>query len=156
MNENREETETEHLFTSCQEKIIMDLIKKKGEDAMQLRFQKWDIAVIFVVVLLAVLVFSFFFFSETSEGAYAEIYRDGQRIKTLSLSENQTYVVDGRYSNTITVRDGKIAVTASDCPGGDCVSCGWISGAGRSIICLPNGLEIRVVGGSGDVDFVVG
>lgn len=123
---------------------------------MHLRFQKWDIAVIAAVALLAVLVFALFLPKDTATGAYAEIYQDGKRIKSVSLSQDQTFTVEGAYSNTITVQDGKIAVTASDCPGSDCVHCGWISGTGRSIVCLPNGLEIRVVAGSSDVDFVVG
>ena len=123
---------------------------------MYLRFQKWDIAVIAVVALLAVLLFVWFLPKETSTGTYAEIYQDGELIKTVSLAQNQTFTADGKYSNTVTVQDGKIAVTASDCPGEDCVHCGWISAAGRSIVCLPNGLEIRVVGGGSDVDFVVG
>ena len=68
----------------------------------------------------------------------------------------QEFTVTGDYTNTITVRDGKIAVTASDCPGHDCVSCGWVEHGGKSIVCLPNGLEIRVLADRGDVDFVVG
>lgn len=123
---------------------------------MHLRFQKWDIAVIAAVALLAVLIFALFLPKDTAAGAYAEIYRDGELIKTVSLSRNQTFTVEGKYSNTVTVRDGKIAVTESGCPGADCVHCGWISGTGRSIVCLPNGLEIRVVAGDSDVDFVVG
>lgn len=123
---------------------------------MYLRFRKWDIALIAVVALLAVLLFMWFLPKETSTGTYAEIYQDGELIKTVSLAQNQTFTADGKYSNTVTVQDGKIAVTASDCPGEDCVHCGWISGTGRSIVCLPNGLEIRVVGGNVDVDFVVG
>ena len=123
---------------------------------MYLRFRKWDIAVIAVVALLAVLLFVWFLPKETSTGTYAEIYQDGELIKTVSLAQNQTFTADGKYSNTVTIQDGKIAVTASSCPGEDCVHCGWISAAGRSIVCLPNGLEIRVVGGNSDVDFVVG
>ena len=84
------------------------------------------------------------------------IYQNGQKIKTVSLKQNQTFTIEGVYCNTITVENGKIAVTDSDCPGMDCVHCGWISGTGRSVVCLPNGLEIRVVAGSSDVDFVVG
>ena len=49
-----------------------------------------------------------------------------------------------------------IAITGSDCPGEDCVHSGWIKASGRSIVCLPNKVEIRIVGQSDDVDFVVG
>lgn len=123
---------------------------------MRLCFQKGDMAVMAGIVLFAVLVFVLFLPKEKSPAAYAEIYQDGKLLKTVLLSEDQEFTVTGKYTNTITVRDGKIAVTQSDCLGEDCVSCGWQGDAGRSIVCLPNGLEIRVVGGSTDVDFVVG
>lgn len=120
------------------------------------RFQKGDLLAIVPVILLAVLIFVLFLPPRNVPAAYAEIYRDGQLIRTVSLDRDQEFAVVGRYTNTVTVRDGKIAVTASDCPGGDCVSCGWCDSSGRSIVCLPNGVELRVVSADGDVDFVVG
>lgn len=122
---------------------------------IQLRFQKWDIAVIGAVLALAVLIFVLFL-PKQEAAACAEIYLNGELVKTVSLSEDQEFTVAEKYSNTITVSSGKIAVTASDCPGEDCVHSGWMEATGRSIVCLPNGLEIRIVSGSGDVDFVVG
>ena len=123
---------------------------------MKLRFQKGDMAAVAGVVLLAALVFALFLPRQNADAAYAEVYQDGKLIRTVSLGEDQEFTVGGSYCNTVTVRDGKIAVTGSNCPGEDCVGCGWQGSAGRSIVCLPNGLEIRVVAGSGDVDFVVG
>ena len=122
---------------------------------MRLYFQKGDMVAIGLVLLLAAAVFACFLPSQNAEGSVAEIYCEDTLIRVVSLDEDQTFTVSGAYGNTITVRDGKIAVTESDCPGGDCVSCGWSDSAGRSIVCLPNRLEIRIVGESGDVDFVV-
>lgn len=123
---------------------------------MKLRFGKWDALAVAAVVLLAVLVAALFLLQGASRGSYAEIYQHGKLLKTLSLSQDQEFAVTGRYTATVTVKDGKIAVTASDCPGGDCLRTGWLERAGRSIVCLPGGLEIRVVGNDADVDFVVG
>jgi len=123
---------------------------------VKLKFQKWDIAVIAAVVLVATAVFLLFLPKQDQTAAAAEIYQNGKLIKTVLLSAPQEFTVTGEYTATVTVRDGKIAVTQSDCPGKDCVRCGWISGTGRSIVCLPGGLEIRVVAGNPDVDFVVG
>lgn len=122
---------------------------------MKLGFQKWDILAIGAVLLLAAFVFVLFLPKSSHAPARAEIYLDGKLIKTLSLAEDQTFTVENAYTNTLSIRDGKIAVTHSTCPGGDCVSCGWLDSAGRSIVCLPNGLEIRVVA-EGDVDIIVG
>lgn len=86
----------------------------------------------------------------------AQVYQNGELVKTLSLEEDTTFEITGKYSNTITVRGGEIAITASNCPGADCVHSGPIQTCGRSIVCLPNGVEIRVVNAQSDVDFVVG
>lgn len=123
---------------------------------MRLQFQKRDLIAIAGVALVAVLVFVLYLPKGNAPAAYAQVYKDGKLLQTVALSVNQEFTMTGKYTNTITICDGKIAVTQSDCPGEDCVSCGWQSGAGRSIVCLPNGLEIRVVTGSSDVDFVVG
>lgn len=122
----------------------------------KLRFQKWDMAVIAGVLLLAVLVFLFFLPKATSGAASAQVYLEGTLVKTVALTQPQEFTVTGAYTNRICVRDGKIAVIHSDCPGGDCISCGWIGSAGRSVVCLPNALEIRVVSANKDVDFAVG
>lgn len=122
----------------------------------RLNFQKGDVAAIVLVALLAAGVFLAFLPKRSQEAAQAEIYLNSERIETIQLSQNRVFTITGQYSNTITVEDGRIAITASDCPGGDCVHSGWVSSSGRSIVCLPNGLEIRVVAKTDDVDFVVG
>ena len=77
-------------------------------------------------------------------------------MKTLSLEEETSFEIGGKYTNVITVSGGPIPITASDCPGEDCVHSGAIKATGRSIVCLPNELEVRVISGASDVDFVVG
>lgn len=123
---------------------------------LRLRFQKGDLLAVAAALLLAAAVFFLFLPREDPGAAAAEIYLDGQLIYRLPLDTPTELEVSGDYRNTVTVRDGKIGITASDCPGEDCVHSGWISSSGRSIVCLPNRLEIRVVSAPGDVDFVVG
>ena len=88
-----------------------------------------------------------------SGGTYAQIYRDGELLREVPLSVNQTFRIRGDYTNTVTVVDGKIAVTHSDCPNLDCVHMGWLKDGGN-IVCLPNRMEIRL-GGDTAVDAVV-
>lgn len=123
---------------------------------LRLRFQKGDMLVVAGVVLLAALVFVLFVPGSDLPAGRAEVYQDGKLIKTILLSQDQEFTVEGQYTGVIAVRDGKVAVIQSDCPGEDCVGCGWVGSPGKSIVCLPNRLEIRVVTGSADVDFVVG
>ena len=126
---------------------------KKTDD---LRFRKGDLLAVVIVAVLAVVVALSFLPSGDSEGIQAQIYQNGELIETLSLNEATSLEITGKYTNVITVHDGGIAITASDCPGEDCVHSGAIRSSGRSIVCLPNGVEVRVVTQASDVDFVVG
>lgn len=75
-----------------------------------------------------------------------EIVSDGQVLYTLSLQENQEIpVITPLGSNTVTIQNGKVAVTHADCPDGHCMNRGWCSG-GVPIVCLPNRLQIRFLG----------
>ena len=121
-----------------------------------LRFRKGDLLAIALVVILAVSVAVCFIPRNNEMPVQAEIYRDGKLVKTVSLDEEITFEVMGKYTNVITVSNGSIAITASDCPGEDCVHSGSIHTSGRSVVCLPNGVEVRVVNAASDVDFVVG
>ena len=124
--------------------------------SMRLRFQKGDWLAVAVTLLLAAAVFVAFLPRETGDKPVAEIYLDGVLVRQVSLDTPGEFTVTGDYTNTVTIRNGKIGVSASDCPGGDCVHSGWIGASGRSIVCLPNRMEIRVIAVSGEVDFVVG
>ncbi len=86
------------------------------------------------------------------EASYAQIHSHGKLIKTVSLGVDQEFTVDSH--NTVTVKDGKIAVTWADCPDGYCVSRGFRS-SGGDIVCLPNRLVISFVGEQ-EVDGIAG
>lgn len=119
-------------------------------------FKIGDLLAVAAVLVLAVLCALAFWPRSTGEDVCARIYRNGQLMMTVSLDQPREFSVEGNYCNTITVKDGTIAITDSDCPGQDCVHSGAIHSPGRSLVCLPNALEIRVVSGQSDVDFVVG
>ena len=121
-----------------------------------LRFRKGDGLAIALVAALAVLVAVCFLPKNSTDPVMAEVYHSGELVRMLPLEEDTTFELEGVYLNTITVRDGAVSITSSDCPGEDCVHSGAISSMGRSIVCLPNEVEVRVVNASSDVDFVVG
>lgn len=121
-----------------------------------LRFRKGDVLAIVAVAVLAVIVAVSFLPSGDAENVQAQIYQNGELIETLSLEEEKSLEVTGKYTNIITVQNGAISISSSDCPGEDCVHSGAIRSTGRSIVCLPNEVEVRVVNAQSDVDFVVG
>lgn len=106
---------------------------------------------VFAVVILVCLAVSLPLLNQ-EEAAMAEIYSHGELVTTLSLSVDQEITVDGH--NTITVKDGKIAVTWADCPDGYCMDRGFCD-RGGDIVCLPNRLVISFVGPQ-EIDAVVG
>ena len=125
-------------------------------ETKKLYFCKGDWLAIGIVVLIAAAVMLYFLPGKSAPAAYAEIYLDGELCKTVPLDKDTTFLVEDQYSNWITVENGSIAFTDSDCPGQDCVHSGSIHSTGRSLVCLPNRVEIRVVFAEDDVDFVVG
>ena len=124
--------------------------------AEKLRFRKGDWLAVGIVITLAVAVLLCFFPGSKEGASCAEVYLNGKLVKTVDLNKDQTFVVSDRYENVITVKNGAIFVEDADCPGKDCVHSGKISTLGRILVCLPNGLEIRITAAKADVDFVVG
>ena len=125
------------------------------KNSMKLDFCKADIFAITMVAVIAILVSVIFWTSIGSEeGNVVNVYHEGELIREIPLENDTEFVVEGEYENVVVVKDGKAAIAESDCPGTDCVHSGWIHDAGRSIVCLPNRVEIRIEGTS-EVDFVV-
>ena len=111
-----------------------------------------------IVLLAAVMALSIIlFFARNDDGKTAVILKDGREITRIDLNnpEKREITVGGEYENVIVCENGEIGVIHSTCPGGVCVTSGKISGAGKSIVCLPNRMEIRITG-SGEVDVMVG
>ena len=85
----------------------------------------------------------------------AEIWSEGQLLRTVDLRRDQTFTVEtGLGTNTVEVRGGTIRVTEADCPDQICVRRGACSG-GAPVVCLPHRLVIRFTGG-GAVDAAAG
>ena len=118
-------------------------------------FRKGDLFAVALVVLLALAVAVVYLpDSSAGENHLVQIFQNGILIRELPLQTDAQFTLSGEYNNTIVVHGGRVCIETSDCPGGDCVHSGWIAHAGRSIVCLPNRVEIRV-SGRADVDFVV-
>ena len=107
-----------------------------------MKTRTWIILLAVLLALCSVLSFFILFTGEAS--LTAQVYSDGVLIKTVSLLEDQTFTVPASNggSNTVEVRDGKIAVTQATCPDHHCIYRGFRN-HGPAIICLPNALELR-------------
>lgn len=84
-----------------------------------------------------------------------QIKSQGKVLYELTLSEDRELTIGTDMgTNTVAIKDGKIAVIAADCPDHYCMNRGWCSG-GTPIVCLPNGLVIEFLDG-GEIDGAVG
>ena len=89
------------------------------------------------------------------EASQVEVWSEGELKYTLDLAVDQEVTVTTEQgSNTITVKDGKVAVTAANCPDHYCMQRGYCAG-GAQIVCLPNRLIIKFMGEQ-EIDGVVG
>ena len=107
--------------------------------------------ILFAVIGAVCIALSLPLFSQ-EQARFARITSRGETVKTVDLSIDQEFTVDGK--NTITVKDGAIAVTWADCPDHYCMKRGFCTG-GTDIVCLPNRLVISFVGEQ-EVDAAVG
>ena len=106
---------------------------------------KYWIAILAAILVISA-VASITFFMPGKESSWAQISTDGRVDRMVNLLIDQQFTVPcpGGY-NTVTVRDGKIAVTEATCPDHYCIRQGCCN-SGRDIVCLPNKLVITFVG----------
>ena len=88
----------------------------------------------------------------TDQARFAQITSKGEVVKTVDLFVDQEFTVDDK--NTVTVKDGRIAVTWADCPDHYCMKRGFCAG-GTDIVCLPNRLVISFLGEQ-EIDAAIG
>ena len=127
------------------------------ENKIRLSFCKGDVVVISFVIMLAILIGVVFWMKTgKEEGNVVVIYQEGNKVQEIPLSVNTEVLIENDYTNKLIVKDKKVSIVESDCPGRDCVHSGTINGKGRSLVCLPNRVEIRIEGGNdSEVDFIV-
>lgn len=103
--------------------------------------KKGDFLIVAVVVIMLV---SYLLTSE--KGNSAAIYVDGELYKRVALSEDAEINVKSKYGeNTVIIKNEKVSIIHSDCPGKDCEK-GEISDTSRSLVCLPNRLTVIIEG----------
>ena len=98
------------------------------------------------VVLLGCIGLSIWLLMPGQAATSAEILVDGKHYQYVDLGVDRQFTVSTDHgTNTITVKDGKIAVTEASCPDHYCMHRGFCN-TGAQIVCLPNRLVIRFTG----------
>lgn len=114
-----------------------------------------------IVILLASIAAFLFLNTGGKTGTVAEIYQDGQLIRTIHLdtvTEDYSFTVSGGEGiyNVVEVHHGEIGITGASCPDGLCINMGFIHSSAMPVTCLPNKLVIRIVSESDSNDAVDG
>jgi hypothetical protein len=103
---------------------------------------------IFAAMLLIFGAFGFWSFTRPSKGTVANIYVNGECVRSVDLSlvtESFEFTVEtSAGTNVIQVEPGRIRVKEADCPDQVCVHAGWIADSANPVVCLPHRLVIRL------------
>lgn len=112
---------------------------------------KWDKAVIFLLLTVAMLsyvVFSFAIFGEQAEGI--EVFVDGKEYASYSFAditgEKNLKIETENGFNILKITEKSAVMTDASCPDKMDVKSGEISKSGQMIICVPNKVSVRVTG----------
>ena len=115
--------------------------------------KKGDIFLLAIFVAAALLIaFSPLLQSHGSSGKYSQplvlkIRISGELYGTYDLNQNQN-----QYgSNTLSIQNGTVSMTESDCRNQICVQTGPIEAPGQMIVCLPHELIAEITASSDSV-----
>ena len=116
--------------------------------------KKADIILAAALIVIG-LALSFILSSDKSSGDELVIEADGEKFGSYSLLENKEIVIkNNSHINKVTINDGTVSMSFSDCKGQDCVNHNPISDSGESIICLPNKIVLEITGDEDKYDVV--
>ncbi len=120
------------------------------------RIKIGDILLMSVILITAVFLLLLPFFQKRADSAEIVFVKTGE-VRTVSLDKDQAFAISSQdISLTVCVRDGEIFVSESSCRDGICRGTHPISRAGQSIVCLPAGVIVRIVGEEVEVDGISG
>ncbi len=105
------------------------------------------ICIILVLGSAAILIFGM---KKSSDAANVNIYRAGEKLASLPLSEDTTFLIEDA-GMVIEISEGKAFISESSCRCKTCQSFGKLSKSGQTAICLPAQVRIEL-DGEGDLD----
>lgn len=108
-----------------------------------------DIILILSLLLVAAVTLIVLLTRTTPGKKTAHISVSNQEVEVIDLSKNEDkeYLINGTNGVLhVHTHEGAIAVIESSCPHQDCVHMGYISEAGRSIVCIYNQVIITIDG----------
>ena len=89
------------------------------------------------------------------EAPVLEVRVSGELYGTYDLTKDQDIEIQNEYgSNTLSIRNGAVSMSKSNCRNQICVRTGAIDTQGQMIVCLPHRLSAEIKASSGSVHVV--
>ncbi|MCD8108413.1 MAG: NusG domain II-containing protein [Oscillospiraceae bacterium] len=88
------------------------------------------------------------------DGTTVVITLSGETYAEVSLSGSKKVEIPVEGLLTVVIDGGEVYVTDSTCPDGLCERSGAISKSGESIVCLPNGVVVKITSDEPEYDFI--
>ncbi|MEG0050596.1 MAG: NusG domain II-containing protein [Terrisporobacter sp.] len=109
--------------------------------------KKKDFILIGVILIIIVGSFGFNYYINDKDGEKIEIYVNNKLYKTYDINEEDTLKIetDNGY-NVVKIHDNGVEITEASCPDKVCVHSGFINTPSKSIVCLPNKVNIKIAG----------
>ncbi len=140
------------------DKISEEFFERERKNGVkEKRIGKNDVILIMVVLLLAMICLLGIKCGQ-KEGTYIVVCVDGEEVASYSMDINQNLQIIGVNggTNELVIEDGEAYLLDASCPDLLCVHQGRIKYQGETIVCLPNRVVIKVIGGEeAEVDTVV-
>ena len=115
---------------------------------------KCDIKLIIILLIFVLGIFVFINFNK-EDSSVAEVYYEDELVLSIDLNIDDEYVVEGELGDVVLeVKDKMIRVSEENSPKHLCSKEGYIGDSSRTLVCLPNKVIIKIVGGS-EIDGVV-
>lgn len=107
--------------------------------------KKNDFVLLLLIILVTVLSWGLYCKFGTRSAGMAQVIVDGELFGTYSLYEEREISI--HKGNVLWIHDGVADMKSADCPDKICVNHQNISKARETIVCLPNKVVIKIVGG---------
>ena len=110
-----------------------------------------DLALIAALITVALIIFCVGRAFQT-EGSAVEVRINGELCATLPLTDDDEFDIAGKC--LLKIENGEARISAATCKNHICVKHRPIKSSGEAIVCLPNGVTVKIIGGDG-VDLVI-
>lgn len=110
---------------------------------------------LFSAAVIVIALAAYFLMQGKERGTVAVVSFEGEAVAEIPLDRDGVYPLEG-FDMELTVKNGEICVSMSDCPDKICEKTGFISGTGQSIVCLPNRISVRIISNTeNEIDVVL-